>query len=105
EAGRVDEIDLFLGPFSVRHGGRNRQLALDLIVIKVGDGVAFVDPRQAVRCAGGVKETGREGGLTAVSMSNQSNISDVCAFVSFHLIPTPRRASRRDLSTIETLSK
>src|SRR6202042_3211797 len=101
EAGRVDQIDLFLGPFGVRHGGRNRQLTLDFVVVKVGNGVAFVDPRQAIRRARGVKKTSREGGLTAVSMSNQSNISDVCTFVSFHLIPTPRWASRRDLSTIE----
>jgi len=37
-------------------------------------------------------------------VSNQSNVSDVCAFVCFHLILTPWWVSKTDLSTIETLS-
>ena len=48
EAGRVDQVDLFLVPLGGRDGGRNRDLARDLLVVEIGDGVAFVDAGQAV---------------------------------------------------------
>ncbi len=52
EAGRVQQVDLFLIPLGCRDGGGNRDLARDLFVVEIGDGGAFVDAREA---AGGAR--------------------------------------------------
>ena len=48
EAGRIEQIDFGLLPLDGGDGGGNRQLAVDFLFVVIGDGVAFIDARQAV---------------------------------------------------------
>ena len=61
KAGSIEQIDFLLGPLGESDAGGNGDFALDLFVVEVGDGVAFVDASEAVGGAGGVEETRRSG--------------------------------------------
>ena len=77
EAGRVDEIDLFLGPLGERDAGGNGDLALDLLVVEIGDRRTFIDARQPIGGACGVQKPGGEGRLPTMAVSYKSDVSDV----------------------------
>ncbi len=55
EAGGIEEIDLGFLPLDGGDGGGDGQLAVDLFLVVIGDGVAFVDPGQAAGGACRVK--------------------------------------------------
>ena len=80
----VEEIDFLFGPLGERDAGGNGDLALDLFVVEVGNGVAFVDAREAVGGAGGVEEPGGQGRFAAVTVADKGNVADVGTFVYFH---------------------
>ena len=84
EAGRVEQIDFLLGPFGESDAGGDGDLALDLFVVEVGDGVAFVDAGEAVGGAGGVEKSGGQGRFAAVTVTDKGNVADVGTFVYFH---------------------
>ncbi len=86
EARGVEDVDLGLLPLDGGDGGRDRQFALDLLLVIIGNGVAFVDARQAVGSARGVKEPGHNGGLPGVTVTYNANVSDVLRLVIFHLV-------------------
>ena len=59
-------------------------LRCDLLVVEIGDGVAFIDACQAVGGAGGEEQPGGERGLAGMSVAHQANVPYVLAFVDFH---------------------
>ena len=106
ETRRIQKIDLLLGPFGESQAGGYRQLALNFLVVEVGDGVPFIHARQAIGGARGEQKSGGQGGLTAVPMAYQGNVSDVGTFVYFHSITLryertsrPAAAARRNVKT------
>ena len=87
EPGRIEEVDLGLPPFGRRYGGGDRELAVDLFLVKVRYGISFVDPRQARGGACRIKQTGHYGGLPAVAVAYNADVSDVLRFVCLHGMP------------------
>jgi hypothetical protein len=76
KSGRIDEVDFLFGPLAGGERGGDGQLALNLVVVVIGDCVAFVHARQTVGPARGVKQPSGEAGqgghvlpLTGLSLS------------------------------------
>ena len=51
-AGGVEDIDFGLLPLGHGDGGGNSDFAGDFLVIKIGDGIAFIDAEKAIGCSG-----------------------------------------------------
>ncbi len=80
------KIDFLLGPFGEGHAGGDGDLALDLLVVEIGDGIAFVDAGEAVGGAGGVEESGGQRGFAAMTVTDEGDVADVGTFVYFHSV-------------------
>src|SRR5580704_2129144 len=77
KAGRIEKIDFLLGPFGESNAGGNCYFALHLLVVEVGDGVAFIDAGEPVGGAGGVKKARGQGRLAAMTVTDKGNVADV----------------------------
>ena len=89
EAGRIEQVDLFLVPLGRGHGGGNGDLALDLLVVEIRDGGALIHPAQAAGGAAGEQQSRGQGGLSGVPVADQADIPDLVGFVNFHRRKTP----------------
>src|SRR5260370_533587 len=85
-AGRIQHVDLLLVPLDGGDGGGDGDLALDLVVVKIRNRVAFIHPREAIGGARGVEETRGQARFARMSMADQADIPDVGAFVNFQVI-------------------
>ena len=83
-AGRIQKVDLGLLPLGVSQRGGNGDLALDLLLVEIRNGVAFIDPRQPVGGARGIQQAGGERGLAGIAVAHHTDVPDVPAFVDFH---------------------
>ena len=84
EAGRIEEVDLGLLPLGHGDGGGDGDFALDLLLVEIGNGVAFVDAGKAVGGSGGEEQPGGERGLAGIAVAHHADVPDVLAFVDFH---------------------
>ena len=66
EARRVDKVDLEVPPLDDRGRGGDGHSTRDLFVVVIGDGVAFIDPAQTLRGAGGEQHGRCKRGLAGV---------------------------------------
>ncbi len=98
EARSVDEIDFLFGPFGESQSGGDGQLALNFLIVEIGDGRAFIHPRQAIGSPGRIQKSGRQGGLAAMSVTNEGDVSNLRTFVYFHSVTLQIEISRRMLS-------
>ncbi len=83
-AGSVQNVDLVLFPLGHGNGGRDRDFALDLLLVKICDRVALIDSEKAIGSSGGEKQRGSERGLAGIAVAHYTNVPDIFAFVDFH---------------------
>ena len=84
EPGGVEDIDFGLFPLDGGERGGDGQFTLNLFLVVIGNGIAFVNARQAARGARRVEEPGHHGGLPAVTVTYNAYVSDVLRLVIFH---------------------
>ena len=99
EAGRVQQVDLELLPLDEGQRGGDGDLALDLFVVEVGDGVALIDAGEAVGGARQEEDPGGERRFARIPVSDQSDVANILAFVNLHRgggggASAPRRGGR-----------
>ena len=83
-AGSIEEVDLGLFPLRHGDGGRDRDFALDFLLVEIGDRIALIHAEQAVGGAGGEEQTGGERRLAGIAVAHHTDVPDVLAFVDFH---------------------
>src|ERR1035441_8448474 len=83
-ARRIQEIDLGLLPLGHGDGSRDRDFALDFLLVKIGDRVALIDAEKAVGGSGGEQQPGCERRLAGIAVAHDTNVPDILAFVDFH---------------------
>ena len=84
EAGGVDQVDLLLVPLGCGDGGGDRDLASDLLLVKIGDGGAVFGAGQAVGGAGRKQEPRRKRSLAGIAVTDQGHVPNIAGFVNFH---------------------
>ena len=84
ESGSIEEIDLGFFPLDGGNGSGDGELALDLLLVMVGDGIPFIDARQAVGRPGRKKQPGHYGSFSAMAVSCNADVSDVLCLVDLH---------------------
>ena len=80
----VENIDFGLVPLGHGDGSRDRDSALDFLLVKISDRVALIDTEEAVGSSGGEKQRGSERGLAGIAVAHYTNVPDILAFVDFH---------------------
>ena len=83
-AGSIENVDLGLLPLGHGDGSRDRDFALDFLLVKISDRVALIDTEEAVGGSGGEKQRGSERGLAGIAVAHYTNVPDILAFVDFH---------------------
>ena len=91
----------FLAHSAKASAGGDGDLALDLFVVEIGDGVAFIDARQAVGGAGGVKKPGGQGRFAASDRGRSGQCFGCLYLRILSLGFTPGGMSKPDLITIK----
>ena len=89
KAGRVQEVDLVAGPFELGQPEADRDLALDLVLRIVEQGVAVRDPAETRGRLGGEQHGFGEAGLAHAVVGNESNVTNVGGREFLHR-PPPR---------------
>ena len=80
----IQEIDLGLLPLGHGDGSRDRDFALDFLLVKISDRVAFIDTEEAVGGSGGEQQPGSERSLAGIAVAHYTDVPDILAFVDFH---------------------
>src|ERR1019366_9318123 len=81
---RIQDVDLGLLPLGHGDGSRDRDFALDFLLVKIGDRVALIDAEKAVGGSGGEQQPGCERRLAGIAVAHYTNVPDILAFVDFH---------------------
>ena len=84
-AGGVEDVDFGLFPFRHRDGRGNGDFAGDFLVVKIGNGIAFIDAEKAVAGSGGEQQSGGESSLAGIAVAHHPDVPNVFAFVYFHV--------------------
>ena len=80
----IQDVDLGLLPLGHGDGSRDRDFALDLLLVKISDRVAFIDAEEAVGGSGGEQQPGSERRLAGIAVAHYTDVPDILAFVDFH---------------------
>ncbi len=88
-AGRVEQIDLVVFVLERKQGSGQRQLAADLLVLEVGDRVAFFDLTHPVDGAGMEQERLAQRGLSAAAVRDQGDVADGVGCIVLHRAGDP----------------
>ena len=80
----IQEVDLGFLPLGHGDGSRDRDFALDFLLVKISDRVAFIDAEEAVGGSGGEQQPGSERCLAGIAVAHYTNVPDILAFVDFH---------------------
>ena len=83
-AGGIDAVDLVLVGFKEADGRVDRDLAVDLFRLVVGDSVPFVDFGQPAGRPEIEQEGGGQGCLSRGTMADQGDVSDLVRSIIFH---------------------
>ena len=82
--GAVEQVDLGAPPGRERDREVDRDLALDLLRIEVGDGVAVFDLVEAIGDAGGVEQGAGQGRLAGVAVTDDGQVPDLVGARDLH---------------------
>jgi hypothetical protein len=80
----IQDVDLGFLPLGHGDGSRDRDFALDFLLVKISDRVAFIDTEEAVGGSGGEQQPGSERCLAGIAVAHYTNVPDILAFVDFH---------------------
>ena len=80
----IQEVDFGFFPLGHGDGSRDRDFALDFLLVKISDRVAFIDTEEAVRGSGGEQQPGSERSLAGIAVAHYTDVPDILAFVDFH---------------------
>ena len=83
-SGSIEDVDFGFFPFGHGDGCRDRDFALDFLLVKISDRVALIDAEEAVGSSRGEKQRGCERGLAGIAVAHYTNVPDILAFVDFH---------------------
>src|ERR1019366_8039433 len=78
------EIDLGFLPLGHGDGSRDRDFALDFLLVKIRDRVALIDTEKAVGRSGGEQQTCGERCLAGIAVAHYTDVPDILAFVDLH---------------------
>jgi hypothetical protein len=85
-AGTVDQVDLVVAPGDEAGGEADRDGALGLLGIEIGDGVAVFHPVQPGCDTPGVKKSADQGGLSSIVMAGNCDVADLVRAVHLHCL-------------------
>ena len=80
----IQDVDFGFFPLGHGDGSRDRDFALDFLLVKISDRVAFIDSEEAVGSSGGEKQPGSERSLAGIAVAHYTDVPDILAFVDFH---------------------
>ncbi len=83
-AGAVEQVDLVAPPGGERDREIDRDLALDLLLIEIGDGVAVFDLVEAIGDAGGMEQGAGQGRLAGVAVTDDGQVPDLVGARDLH---------------------
>ena len=92
--GGVDNVDLGIIPFQRGKRQRNRRHTLDLLGIIVTDGRPVLDLAQTIGGTGAKQKSLRKRGLSAGTVSDQRNVSDLIRKILFQFTSAPFNISK-----------
>src|SRR6266849_3105339 len=98
ETGCIQQIDLRFFPLHEGERCGNCNLAVNLLVVEIGNRIALVNSREAIYSACRVEQPGGERCLTGMSVAHHTDVPYVLAFVYFHWLHLDDGAKPRILS-------
>ncbi len=84
EAGGVEEIHLVALPFRVGQAELDGDLALNLLLVEIRDGVAVLNAKEPVHGPGGEQQARYQGGFAGVVMPRKGEIPQGVRGITFH---------------------